>query len=219
MRASPAVTLTATATAVPERAPDLGAVPTRGEHGTPPVDDDVVLASAVATGDPTALALAYDRYGRLVYSVSYRITRDASLAEECTQDAFVALWRGAAGYDPQRARLATWLLTIARNRAIDLVRHHARSSGPLPAERGGESESTQDPADLAAAADRAQRLAEAMATLPPPQLEALQLAYFDGLTHGEIAEQLGVPLGTVKGRIRLGLDRLRSLPMSEANLT
>jgi RNA polymerase sigma-70 factor, ECF subfamily len=217
MRASSAVTLTPTVAAVPERALGLGAAPTRGEHGKPPVDDDVVLASAVATGDPTALAVAYDRYGRLVYSVSYRITRDASLAEECTQDAFVALWRGAAGYDPQRGRLATWLLTIARNRAIDLLRHHARSSGPLPPDRGGEP--TQDPADLAAAADRAQRLAEAMTTLPPPQLEALQLAYFDGLTHGEIAEQLGVPLGTVKGRIRLGLDRLRSLPISEADLT
>jgi RNA polymerase sigma-70 factor (ECF subfamily) len=178
--------------------------------------DDGSLAAAIADGDSGALTDAYERYGRLVYSVAYRVTRDAGLAEECTQDAFVALWRRAASYDPGRARLATWLLTVARNRAIDLVRQRARADAALPHAPGPAAE--QDPAELAAAADQAQRLAEAMAALPRHQLETLQLAYFDGLTHPEIAERLGIPLGTVKGRIRLALDRLRALPIIDLDL-
>ena len=148
--------------------------------------------------------------------MAFAITRDAGAAEECTQDAFVALWRGAADYDPARAGLATWLLTVARNRAIDRRRRaRTRDAHPLPDRADG----GPGPADLADVADRAQRLAEAMAALPPTQLESLQLAFFEELTHGEIAERLGVPLGTVKGRIRLALERLRALPSVEADLT
>jgi RNA polymerase sigma-70 factor, ECF subfamily len=105
---------------------------------------------------------------------------------------------------------------VARNRAIDR-RRRARAAAAYPGPDRADAD--PDPAELAGEADRAQRLAEAMAALPPAQLETLQLAYFEGLSHGEIAERLGLPLGTVKGRIRLALERLRSLPSVEADLT
>ena len=192
-----------------------GAAPV-ASSAPPALEHDGSLAAAIAAGDPAALRHAYARFGRLVYSVAFAITRDAGAAEECTQDAFVALWRGAADYDPARAGLATWLLTVARNRAIDR-RRRARTRGAYPPP--DRADGGPDPADLADVADRAQRLAEAMAALPPAQLESLQLAFFEELTHGEIAERLGVPLGTVKGRIRLALERLRALPSVEADLT
>jgi RNA polymerase sigma-70 factor (ECF subfamily) len=123
---------------------------------------------------------------------------------------FVAVWRSAGAYDEGRARVTTWLFTIARNRALDLARR--RAARPVdPYEDVQPTDNVPDIADLAVAADRSTRVAEAMAELPFAQREALMLAYFDGLTHTEIAERLGVPIGTVKGRIRLALDRLREL--------
>ena len=122
----------------------------------------------------------------------------------------MALWRGAAKYEPGRAQVSTWLIGIARYRAIDLVRRRAAR----PADPYGEiwrGDESPDSADLVAAGDQARRVAAAVAELPPPQREALMLAYFEGLSHSEIAERLAVPLGTVKGRIRLALDRLREL--------
>jgi RNA polymerase sigma-70 factor (ECF subfamily) len=179
-----------------------------------PLSDDkaVVDAAAVARvagGDATALRELYDRYGAVVHSFAYRITRDATLAEEAVQDVFVTLWRRAAEFDPTRAKLTTWLFVVARNRAIELGRQKARRPELRDdLEPAGEA---PDPADLVAVADEAQRLAEAVAELPEEQLEVLRLAYFDGLSHSEIAEVIGLPLGTVKGRVRLALQRLRSL--------
>jgi RNA polymerase sigma-70 factor (ECF subfamily) len=163
----------------------------------------------VAGGDAVALRELYDRYGRVVYSFAYRLTSDATLSEECVQDVFLALWRRAADFDPTRAKLTTWLFVVARNRAIELGRQKARRP-----ELRDELEPvglSPDPADLVAVADQAQRLAEAVAELPEEQLEVLRLSYFDGLSHAEIAEVIGAPLGTVKGRVRLALQRLRSL--------
>ena len=170
--------------------------------------------AAIANGDESALRSLYERYGRIVYSVSYRVTADAHLAEECTQDAFVRVWRRARDFDPARAKVSTWLFAIARNRAIELWRSRTRRLDGghvdgLDAAGAVVDETAADPAELVAAADEAVRISEALGSLPPEQLEALQLAYFDGLTHHEIAERLRLPLGTVKGRIRLGLDRLR----------
>jgi RNA polymerase sigma-70 factor (ECF subfamily) len=122
---------------------------------------------------------------------------------------FVALWRRAADFDPTRAKLTTWLFVVARNRALDLARQKARR--PELRDDLEPAGSAPDPADLAASADEAQRVAEAMAELPEEQLAVLRLAYFDGLSHAEIAELIGIPLGTVKGRVRLALERLRSL--------
>jgi RNA polymerase sigma factor (sigma-70 family) len=172
-------------------------------------DLDAAAVARVAGGDAVALRELYDRYGRVVYSFAYRLTGDATLSEECVQDVFVALWRRAADFDPKRARLTTWLFTVARNRAIDLGRQKARR--PELRDDLETTESAPDTADLVAVADESQRLAEAMAELPEEQLAVLRLAYFDGLSHAEIAEMIGIPLGTVKGRMRLALERLRSV--------
>lgn len=179
-----------------------------------PVADEKAAADAgavarIAAGDPDALRELYDRYGRVVHSFAYRLTRDVGLAEECTQDVFVTLWRRAADFDPTRARLTTWLFVVARNRAIELARSRQRRAEP----RADISPPGQapDPAQLVVVADEAQRVAEAVAELPEPQLEVLRLSFFDGLSHAEIAEVTGLPLGTVKGRVRLALDRLRDV--------
>ena len=178
-----------------------------------PVDDKAALDAAavarVAEGDAVALRDLYDRYGRVIYSFAYRLTHDATLSEECVQDVFVALWRRAGDFDPTRAKLTTWLFVVARNRAIELGRQKARR--PELRDDLEPVGSSPDPADLIAVADESQRVAEAMAELPEEQLAVLRLSYFDGLSHSEIAEVIGIPLGTVKGRMRLALERLRSL--------
>jgi RNA polymerase sigma-70 factor, ECF subfamily len=170
---------------------------------------DAADVARVAGGDAVALQELYERYGKLVYSLAHRLTGDATLAEECVQDVFVTLWRRAGDFDPTRAKLTTWLFTVTRNRAIDLGRQKARR--PELRDELEPAGSAADPADLASDADEAQRLAEAMAELPEEQLAVLRLAYFDGLSHAEISELIGIPLGTVKGRVRLALERLRSL--------
>lgn len=171
--------------------------------------DDVQLMQRVADGDADALRSLYERYGRIVYSFALRHTRDAGMAEECTQDAFLVLWRRASTFDPARAKLTTWLLTITRNRAIELVRQ--RSRRPDPVSEVSLAGSAPDPSAVAVESDQSQRVAEALAELPPEQREVVSLAYFDGLSHTEIAELIGAPLGTVKGRMRLALSRLRAL--------
>ena len=172
--------------------------------------DDAELVQLVAADDTDALRVLYERYGSIVFGMAQRVLGDRQLAEECTQDVFVALWRSASKYEPERAQVSTWLIGIARYRAIDLVRRRAAR----PVDPYGEiwqGDESPDSADLVAAADQARRVAAAVAELPGPQRDALTLAYFEGLSHSEIAARLSVPLGTVKGRIRLALDRLRDL--------
>lgn len=174
--------------------------------------EDVELVQRVAGRDQDALRTLYGKHGRLVFSLAYRLLGDRQHAEDCTQEVFVALWRNAASYDARRARVTTWLFTITRNTAIDAVRRlESRRADPLPEGDAWAAGAASDTADLVAAADDAERVAGALAALPRVQHEALALAYFDGLSHSEIADRLEVPLGTVKGRIRLGLDRLREL--------
>jgi RNA polymerase sigma-70 factor (ECF subfamily) len=170
---------------------------------------DSVLLTRIATGDGEAFRALYDRYGRMVHSVAFRILQDPQLSEECVQDVFVELWRSANRFDPARARPSTWLYAIARNRAIDALRRRARR--PVPQADVEPAGSSPDTVDLVSAADEAIRVAEAMATLQPAQLEVVQLVYFDGLSHTEVAGKLGLPLGTVKSRLRLAVDRLRKL--------
>lgn len=172
--------------------------------------DDVLLVRRVESGDSDALRALYDRYSGIVFGMTYRLLGDRQAAEECTQDVFVSVWRTARSYEPNRARVSTWLLTIARNRAIDATRR--RAARPVdPHEDVRSVDESPDTADVVSTADEASRVAAAMAELPDPQREALSLAYFDGLSHTEIAERLGIPVGTVKGRIRLALDRLRAI--------
>jgi RNA polymerase sigma-70 factor (ECF subfamily) len=174
------------------------------------LDDDAVLVRRLDDGDTDALRMLYERYGGIVFGMTHRLLGDRQAAEECTQDVFVSVWRTASSYDPRRARVSTWLLSIARNRAVDATRR--RAARPVdPYEDVEPAELTPDTADLVAQADEASRVAAAMAELPDVQRETLSLAYFEGLSHSEIAERLGLPVGTVKGRIRLALDRLRAI--------
>jgi RNA polymerase sigma-70 factor (ECF subfamily) len=171
---------------------------------------DAADVARLAAGDVDALRDLYGRYGAIAFGFALRIVRDHGLAEECVQDAFVALWRNAGRFDPERAKLTTWLLTVVRNRAVELLR--ARAARPTDLRPEVDSDGVDaGAADAAVEAERAQLVAEALATLPEPQLAVVRLSYFDGLSHGEIAARLGVPLGTVKGRLRLALDRLRPL--------
>jgi RNA polymerase sigma-70 factor (ECF subfamily) len=172
--------------------------------------DDAELVRAIGAGDRDALRELYDRFGSILFGTALRVLGDRQSAEECTQDVFVAVWKRASSYDPGRAAVSTWMLTIARNRAVDLVRRRAaRPADPYADVET--SESSPDAADLVGAAETSHRVAEALAELPRLQREAVVLAYFHGLSHSEIAERLDVPLGTVKGRMRLALDRLRDL--------
>lgn len=184
-----------------------------------PSQVDLATIAAIVEGDERALRELYDRYGRIVYALSYRVTSDVHLAEECTQDVFVRVWRRAREFDPARAKVSTWVIAIARNRAIELWRSRSRRQGPIDTRSVDDPDgagarvaaSAADPAEVVVAADDASRVARAIAELPAEQLETLQLAYFEGLSHTEIAERLQLPLGTVKGRVRLALDRLRSV--------
>jgi RNA polymerase sigma-70 factor (ECF subfamily) len=177
--------------------------------------DEAGLVERVAAGDTDALRELYGRFGSILFGMALRVVGDRQAAEECTQDTFVAVWRGARTYDPARASVSTWLVSIARNRAVDLVRRRAaRPADPYAeVERADES---PDTAETIAAAETSSRVAAALAELPDAQREVIVLAYFHGLSHSEIAERLGLPLGTVKGRARLALDRLRGLAVTYA---
>jgi RNA polymerase sigma-70 factor, ECF subfamily len=175
--------------------------------------DDELIA-AIARGDHAALLMLYDRYGRIAYGLAYRILGDPGAAEEAVQDAFLRVWRRAATFDPERARGAVraWLLTIVHHCAIDLVR---RRAGAPPVVAGldeiAERQAVPDAWSDVSGRLEQERVRTAVATLPGDQRRAIELAYFDGLTHREIAERDGLPLGTVKGRLRLGLRRLYGL--------
>jgi len=173
---------------------------------------DAEAVARIATGDAEALRGLYARYGRMTYSIAYRVVGDPGTAEECVQDVFTELWRHASRYDARRGRVSTWLGTIARNRAIDATRSQQRRA--VPSDEPGPDGPADDTADLVAIGDRAVQVADALAALPPPLLEVVQLAYFDELTQSEIAERLRVPLGTIKSRMRAALERLR--PVADA---
>lgn len=175
-----------------------------------PADNELI--AAVARGDHPALLALYDRHGRIAYGLAYRILGEAGAAEEAVQDAFLRVWRRAATFDATRGGVRSWLLTIVHHCAIDL--HRKRSSAP-PVVAGLDeiAERTAVPdawSEVAGRLDQA-RVRSAIETLPGDQRRAIELAFFDGLTHREIAERDGLPLGTVKGRLRLGLKRLHGL--------
>jgi RNA polymerase sigma-70 factor (ECF subfamily) len=170
---------------------------------------DEALPALVARGDEAALAELYDRFGRVAYGLALRIVRDTTLAEDAVQDAFLTAWRTAASFDPGRGKTSTWLLTLVHRRAVDVVRREERRrADPLDAEPLAGGESTDETAELLAERRRVQG---ALAELQPDQRQALELAYYGGLTQSELAERLGVPLGTVKSRMYVALARLRDL--------
>ena len=168
------------------------------------------LALALRRGEEGALAELYDRYGGPVYNLALRITRDPSSAQEISLDSFLQIWRQADRFDADHGTLASWLFTIVRSRAIDRVRasgaaKRTQAEDPIPVTP------TKQPEELAELAQRRQLVREAMAALAPPQRAALELAYYEGLSHSEIAAQLGEPLGTVKTRIRQAMISLRKI--------
>ena len=176
-----------------------------------PVDEaDRAALARIADGDLDALEELYDRYKTMAYSIAYRITNDATLAEDVVQDAFLGAWRNAARYLEGRGSVKTWLLSIVHHRAIDAIRRR-RPTTQLP-----EREDVPPPAltlpdvwaEVSAGLD-ADAVRGALAVLSDVQREAIELAYFGGLTQQEIADRTGTPLGTIKSRMRLGLLAMR----------
>ena len=170
---------------------------------------DEALLALVAEGDDEALAELYDRYGRLSYAIALRILRDTGLAQDAVQDAFLTAWRTAAGFDPARGTAPTWLLTLVHRRSVDIVRREQRRRSEPLADSASDAAGPAD--EDALIRDRRRTVQEALARLPPDQRQALELAYYGGLTQSELAERLGLPLGTVKSRMFAALARLRDL--------
>jgi RNA polymerase sigma-70 factor (ECF subfamily) len=169
-------------------------------------------------GDMEGLTALYDRHGRLVYSLALRIVRDAGEAEDVTQEVFVQVWRQAQRFDTDRGSVVAWLLTMTRARGIDLVRR--RRVRPQPAADPVVDQALDDGPrqDVQLeSTERASTIRAAVDTLPLVQRLVIELAFFDGLTHTEIAEQLEVPLGTVKTRVRQGLLRLKDMLLGTAS--
>lgn len=172
--------------------------------------DDGRLIQAMARGDLFALETFYDRYAPLVFGLAARVTGNAADAEEVLQDVFIQAWRQAARYTPARAAPRTWLLIIARSRAID--RRRRRRQDEMAGPSGTEAvEQGEDPGGDLEGRERREAVRKALRLLPPEQRAAIELAYFEGLTHTEIAARTGDPVGTVKGRLRLGMEKLRGL--------
>jgi RNA polymerase sigma-70 factor (ECF subfamily) len=159
--------------------------------------------------DVASLEVLYDRYGSYVYALCLRVLRRPEDAQEVVQDVFWQLWKTETAYDPARASFRTWLFAIARNRCLDRLRHRkSRSPSELPYDPGLPP-APSDPEQEAILAERQKHVVAAFETLPEPHRRALEMGFFNGLTHREIAERLGEPLGTVKSRIKVGMDKLK----------
>jgi len=166
---------------------------------------DAALVSAIRSGDQAAMAVLYDRFSSIVYSVALRVLGDTGAAEDVLQDVFMQLWRNPASFDSSRGSLGAWLTVIARNRAIDALRRRKPESDV-------EDVVISVAPDLAGDADRAraaEKVRGLLGGMPVAQRAALEMAYFEGMTHSEIAAKTGEPLGTIKTRIRAGLAMLR----------
>ena len=170
---------------------------------------DEALVLLAARSEESALAELYDRYGRAAYGLALRVLRDPELAEDAVQEAFLTLWRTAARFVPERSKASTWILTLVHRRAVDAVRREQRRrTDSLDWAAEPSVEGVDEDAWLRLQRERVQ---EALRKLPDVQREALELAYYGGLSQSELAERLGQPLGTIKSRMFGGLSRLREL--------
>lgn len=183
-------------------------------------EDDRNLAERLKRREPAVMGELYDRYGKLAFSLIYRIVRDVGVAEDLVQETFLRVWNRAQGFDGERGALGPWLLAVARNRAIDYV----RSSGGKMTRGAVELEAAEHPsvfvnfeADVLSQ-DRARRVRGAMGRLNENQRHVIELAYFEGLSQSEMAERMGQPLGTVKTWVRTALKNLRD-ELSEKAIT
>jgi RNA polymerase sigma-70 factor (ECF subfamily) len=187
-----------TVTTTPEKAQRLG---------------DEELMPLIGEKDSVAFGVFYDRHGGAAYSLAYRIVGNRSTAEDVTQEAFVSIWKSGARYDRARGSVRAWTLGIVRNRAIDALRREAGKAPKLDFD--DEAILEQRPArerteDEALRREAAAEVRGALKELPSDQSKVIQLAYFGGFSHSEIAEMLGMPLGTIKGRMRLGMEKIRN---------
>ena len=170
---------------------------------------DEALVLLAARSEESALAELYDRYGRAAYGLALRILRDQALAEDAVQEAFLAVWRTASRFVPEKAKASTWILTLVHRRAVDIVRREQRrrtetlDRAPEPSVEG-----VDEDAFLRLQRERVQTT---LRQLPDTQREAIELAYYGGLSQSELAERLGQPLGTIKSRMFTGLSRMREL--------
>jgi RNA polymerase sigma-70 factor (ECF subfamily) len=174
------------------------------------VDDLETCIGRVAAGDQAAFATMYDQLAATVFGVARRVLRDPSQAEEVSQEVFTEIWRQAARFDPSRGSVRTWALTIAHRRSVDRVRSEQAHRDRQTRTVAVDATADPSPEDTAVDAEDRTRARAAMAELSDAQRQALELAFYDGLTHVQIAERLGIALGTVKTRIRDGLIRLRA---------
>jgi RNA polymerase sigma-70 factor (ECF subfamily) len=185
---------------------------------------DEALMAAIAVGDQVAFGVVYDRYADLVYSTAYRVLGDPGLAEDASQDVFVRIWLRPESFVPMRGRFLSWLLSVARNRAVDEIRSRGRRlRREMPAGEPGddlnairdEGSGGIDPLHWTELREKRRAINRALGDLPIEQRRVLELSYFGGYTQQEIALNLHEPLGTVKTRIRLGMQKLRSALDSE----
>ncbi len=180
----------------------------RGRHSELPDED---LMDLVRGGDTRAFEVVFDRHSGVAFSLAYRMCGRRALAEDIVQEAFLSLWRTGARYDRTRGSVRSWVLSAVHNRAIDAFRRESIREGKTIAD-DGLSERIEEPvrtADEVERRDEAHQIRTALASLPDEQRRVIELAYFGGFSHSEIAELLALPAGTVKGRMRLGLSKLR----------
>jgi RNA polymerase sigma-70 factor (ECF subfamily) len=188
----------------------------------PGSEADQALVGRVARGDADALDDIYSRYARSVYGLTYRILGDPSAAEDVVQEVFLKLWRQPSSYNADRGSLGSWLLGVGHNRAIDVLRRRrTHLEHPLP--EAGEPEIVPDGlvdmADIASVQEASEAVRRALTSIPPEQRRVIEMAFFEGKTHVEIAHELDEPLGTAKTRIRLGMRKLRALLEAEGIVT
>jgi RNA polymerase sigma-70 factor (ECF subfamily) len=171
---------------------------------------DGELLGRLDSRDIPSLEALYDRYAGLVYGLAVRVTGSQEEAEEVVQDVFWQIWKGGARYDPARGRFTSWLFAIARSRCLDRLRaRRRRSLSDSPVDETTTPASAETPEVGAYLAERRERVQRALGELPEPQKQAIELSFFRGLSHSEIADQLGEPLGTVKSRIKMAMEKLK----------
>jgi RNA polymerase sigma-70 factor (ECF subfamily) len=172
---------------------------------------DEELMQLVRQGDANAFEVVFDRHSGAAFSLAYRMCGRQAMAEDIVQEAFVSLWRSGARYDATRGSVRTWVLTVARNRAIDVLRREGARGGRDVGQEGA-AERVPSPELTDAEVERrdeARQVRKALGELPAEQRKVIELAYFGGFTHSQIADMLALPSGTVKGRMRLGLTKMR----------
>jgi RNA polymerase sigma-70 factor, ECF subfamily len=177
----------------------------------PDLPDDQLI-SALARQDLGALETLYDRYGKVAFSLAYRVVGERGAAEDVVQEAFLSVWRQASSYKRERGSPKTWLMAIVHHRSIDKLRAHASGGATVPLDEVPEDHGEAPGVWQQVWADmRGETVRQALERLPVEQKKSIELAYFSGYSQSQIAQLMGVPLGTVKGRMRIGLQKLKAM--------